>query len=42
MKQNNKFFEKYYKKHFVDNEKVFELMNETTSLVTSILMSMWH
>ena len=38
----NKIFETYYKKHFVDNEKVFELMNPTTSLVTSILMSMWH
>ena len=42
MKENNDFFEKYYKKHFIDNDLQFILMNNTTSLITCILMSMWH
>ena len=42
MKQNNKFFEKYYIQHFKDNKKTFVLMNDTQSLITSIMMAMWH
>lgn len=42
MKKNNNFFEKYYRKHFIDNDLQFILMNNTTSLITCILMSMWH
>lgn len=42
MKQNNKFFKTYYRKHFIDNNIQFILMNNTTTLIASILMSMWH
>jgi hypothetical protein len=42
MKQNNEFFEKVYISHFETNDKTFIKMNKTQSLITSILMHMWH
>ena len=39
---HNKFFKLCYNKHFIDNEKSFEKMNKTQSLITSIIMYMWH
>lgn len=40
--KQNEIFEKYYKIHFVENEKPFILMSKTCSLIASVLMHMWH
>ena len=42
MIKNNKWFEKVYNEHIIQNKKSFVLMNMTQSLITSILMYMWH
>ena len=42
MIKHNDYFEKVYISHFIQNEKGFRLMNKTNSLITSILMYMWH
>ena len=45
MKKNNEHFVSVYKTHFIDNlhpQEGFRLMNKTTSLITSVLMYMWH
>mgnify|MGYP006149361947 FL=1 len=42
MKKNNKWFEKVYDEHIIQKKKSFVLMNMTQSLITSILMYMWH
>tara|TARA_B100001287_G_scaffold275949_1_gene285152 strand:+ start:4729 stop:5037 length:309 start_codon:yes stop_codon:yes gene_type:complete len=46
LKKNNPHFEYVYKQHFIDNmhpnKGGFVLMNKTQSLITSVLMYMWH
>lgn len=45
MKKHNPHFEQVYKEHFIDNlhpQIGFRKMNKTTSLITSVLMYMWH
>ena len=42
MIKNNEYFENVYTSHFIKNEIGFRLMNKTQSLITSILMYMWH
>jgi|SaaInlStandDraft_7_1057024.scaffolds.fasta_scaffold43672_3 hypothetical protein len=42
MIKNNKWFEKVHNEHIIQNKKSFVLMNMTQSLITSILMYMWH
>ena len=38
----NEYFGPMYEEHFVYHKKRFTLMNNTTSMITSILMCMWH
>ena len=45
LKHHNQHFGHVYKQHFIDNlhpQEGFRLMNKTTSLITSVLMYMWH
>ena len=46
LKKYNPHFEYVYKQHFIDNlhpkKAGFVLMNRTQSLITCILMYMWH
>ena len=42
IKTKNKYFGPMYEEHFVLHKKRFTLMNHTTSMITSILMCMWH
>jgi hypothetical protein len=45
LKKHNKYFERVYKQHFVDNlhpTTGFILMSKTQSLITSVLYYMWH
>ena len=40
--KQSEIFEQYYKIHFVENKKPFVLMSKTCSLISCILMCMWH
>lgn len=42
LSKKNNYFRDCYKKHFIEKEKMFKLMNPTCSFITSILMYMWH
>lgn len=42
MIKNNRWFEMVYNEHIIEKKKSFVLMNVTQSLITSILMYMWH
>ena len=42
MIKHNDYFERVYTSHFIRNEISFIRMNQTISLITSILMGMWH
>ena len=42
LSEKNKYFGNVYNEHFVQDKTSFVLMNKTCSLITSILMYMWH
>ena len=42
LSENNEYFGNVYNEHFVQNKTSFVLMNKTCSLITSVLMYMWH
>ena len=43
LKKHNQYFTSVYETHFIyDRQPTFELMNRTQSLITCILMYMWH
>lgn len=40
--RKNEYFNEVYEQHFIENKITFILMNKTNSLITSVLMYMWH
>ena len=40
--EKNTIFKQYYNIHFIEDKKYFVLMSKTCSLISCVLMQMWH